>query len=144
MCLSINHSKAFNVKSEMLEVIERHNGIDLNDIQSRDPALEEIVAILSQKSYRTTGTCPNAFTDPMSGQMVSYVGFNRDGRLDSANPAFCIAKIETQNYQPHEVRELPTMSYYRIVVFYQLDLPIFHDAFNFMLRGDTKLLNVSR
>ena len=33
MCLSINHSKAYNVKSEILEIIERYNGIDLSQDQ---------------------------------------------------------------------------------------------------------------
>lgn len=144
MCLSINQSKAYGVKSEMLSAIERHNGMDLDDIDSGDPALAEIVAALSDRSYRTTGSCPNAFKDPMTGEVFSYVGFNRDGHLDSTNPAFCIARIETSSFQPQEVSELPSMAYYKIVVFYQLDLPVFHDVFNFSLKGDTKLLSISR
>ncbi len=144
MCLTINQSKAFGVKSAMLNAIERYNGIDLDDIDSEDPALVEIVQALSDRSYRTTGKCPNVFRDPLSGDVFSYVGFNRDGHLDSNNPAFCIAKVETNHYQPQAVNELPSMAYYRVVVFYQLDLPVFHDIFNFRLNGDTKLLSVSR
>lgn len=144
MCLSINQSKAFKVKSSMIDAIERHNGILLDDITSGDDALEEIVASLSERAYRTTGKCPNAFTHPVTGETIPYVGFDRDGHLNSTAPAFCIARITTHEYQPHEVNELPNMSYYRIVVFYQLDLPIFNDVFNFTLRGDTKVLSVSR
>lgn len=145
MCLTINQSKAYGVKSAMLESIERHNGIDLtSDIESEDPALMEIVAALSDRAYRTTGTCPNSYVDPITLESFPYTGFTRDGKLTSTDPAFCIAKIETADYQPQEVSELPSMSYYRVVVFYQLDLPVFHDVFNFSLKGDTKLLNVSR
>ena len=144
MCLTINQSKAFGVKNAMLNAIERHNGIALDDIESEDPALVEIVQALSERSYRTTGKCPDVFKDPISGEIFSYVGFNRDGHLDSNNPAFCIARIETNQYQPHMVSELPSMAYYRVVVFYQLDLPVFHDIFNFRLNGDTKLLSISR
>lgn len=144
MCLSINQSKAFNVKSEMIDAIERNNGMQLDDINNGDVALTEIVSSLSSRAYRTTGKCPNAFTNPITGETVPYVGFDRDGHLNSSAPAFCIARITTHEYQPHDVDELPNMSYYRIVVFYQLDLPIFNDVFNFTLRGDTKVLSVSR
>lgn len=144
MCLSINHSKAFNVKSEILEIIERYNGMDLDDITTGDAALTEIVETLNRISYRTTGKCPNSITDPMTGDMIHYVGFNREGHLDSVKPAFCIAKVETRNYQPQVVSELPSLAYYRIIVFYQLDLPIFHDVFNFNLKGDTKIIKTSR
>lgn len=144
MCLSINQSKAFNVKSEILEIIERYNGIELDDIASGDPALTEIVNTLSRVSYRTTGKCPDAITDKKTGSTIQYVGFNRDGHITSSNPAFCIAKVNTEHYQPQVVSELPSMAYYRIVVFYQLDLPIFHDVFNFTLKGDTKVISVSR
>lgn len=144
MCLSINQSKAFKVKSDMIDAIERHNGMYMEDIESGDPALEEIVSALNSRAYRTTGKCPSAFTDPMTGDVIPYVGYDRDGHLSSTNSAFCIARIDTEQYQPYEVYELPSMAYYRIVVFYQLDLPIFHEVFNFTLRGDTRVLNVSR
>lgn len=144
MCLSINQSKAYKVKSSMIDAIERNNGILLDGIESGDPALTEIVASLSDRAYRTTGKCPEAFKNPVTGESFSYTGFDRDGHLNSTSPAFCIARITTHEYQPHEVEELPNMSYYRIVVFYQLDLPIFNDIFNFTLRGDTKVLSISR
>ena len=36
--------------------------------------------------------------------------------------------------------ELPKMYYYQVVVFYQLDLPVFHELFNFRVVGNTKVL----
>lgn len=144
MCLSINHSKAYNVKSEIIESIERYNGMNLEDIDSEDLALQDIVAALSTYSYRTTGKCPDDIINPNTGDRIIYKGFNRDGHLDSVNPAFCIAAYTTENYQPQMVEELPSMTYYKVVVFYQLDLPVFHNLFNFTLKGDTKVMNVSR
>ncbi len=144
MCLSINQSKAYNVKSSMIDAIERNNGINLSGIQTGDQAMEEIVASLKDRAYRTTGKCPNSVADPFTGELIPYVGFDRDGNLSSTNSAFCIASFRADDVQPQEVPELPTMTYYRIIVFYQLDLPVFHDLFNFSLRGDTKVISVSR
>ncbi len=143
MCLTINQSKAYNVKSAMVDAIERYNGTNLDDINTGDPAIEEIVASLKERGYRTTGKCPNDINYGV-GKRIQYVGYDRDGHLSSTNVSFCIAKVPTHDDQPHEVDELPSMAYYKVVVFYQLDLPIFKNAFNFTLRSDTRLLNVSR
>lgn len=126
MCLTINHSKAFNVKNTIIKSIEREEGIDLTNPEG-DPTVEKIVAYLHEASYRTTGPCPDGYT-----------GLNRDGQLDSRNSAFCIKKTITQSSG-----DLPDMSYYSVVVFYQLDLPIFNEMFNMKVTGDTKLLNTS-
>ncbi|MCI8467066.1 MAG: hypothetical protein HFI08_02590 [Bacilli bacterium] len=147
MCLSINHSKAYNVKSEILEIIERYNGIDLSqDINGEDMALLEIVNNMQVNSYRTTGKCPSDLTDADHNVVGHYVGYNREGKFDSTNPTLCIAKVDVGSKENTNqvVQELPSMSYYRVVVFYQLDLPIFQDLFMFSLKGDTKILSISR
>ena len=127
MCLSINHSKAFNVKNTIVKAIEREEGINLNDPEN-DPAIQKIVEYLKQTSYRTTGKCPDG-----------YMGYNRDGKIDSRNSSFCIAEQTARS-----ASELPSMNYYRIVVFYQLDLPIFRSVFEFRVSGDTKIISHSK
>ncbi len=82
MCLSINHSKAFNVKNTIVKAIEREEGVNLSN-PDNDPAIEKIVEYLKETSYRTTGRCPEGYT-----------GYNRDGKIDSRNSAFCIAEHE--------------------------------------------------
>jgi len=144
MCLTINQSKAYNVKSAIIDAIERHNGIGSDGIESGDPALAEIVSALSERAYRNTGKCPDGIKNSMTGDTIYYVGYDRDGHVTNNNVAFCIATVPNHESQPHVVDELPNMSHYKVVVFYQLDLPIFHEIFNFSLRGDTKILSVSR
>lgn len=147
MCLSINHSKAYNVKSEILDIIERYNGIDLsNDVNGADAALTEIIERMQLNSYRTTGKCPDDIKDADNNVVARYVGYNREGRFDSTNPTICIAKVDVGSVENTNqvVQELPSMSYYRVAVFYQLDLPIFQDLFLFSLKGDTKILSISR
>jgi hypothetical protein len=126
MCLTINHSKAFNVKNTIINAIERENGVDLSN-PSGDAAMQTIVEYLQNQSYRTTGTCPSGYT-----------GYNRDGAVDSRNSAICIKETTVSTSS-----DLPYMSYYSVIVFYQLDLPIFSETFNFKVSGDTKLLSSS-
>lgn len=124
MCLSINHSKAFNVKNMIINTIEREEGVNL-DSPENDEAIKEIVEYLKKNSYRTTGSCPEG-----------YHGYNRDGHVDSHNSAFCLKMENTGGGG-----ELPRMAYYRVVVFYQLDLPIFRSVFQFKVSGDTKIMS---
>ncbi len=127
MCLSINHSKAFNVKNTIVKEIERAEGANLSDPES-DEAIKKIVEYLKENSYRTTGRCPD-----------DYNGYNRDGSLDERNAAFCLKKQSVAGGS-----DMPEMVYYRVVVFYQLDLPIFRSAFQFRVSGDTKIISHSR
>ena len=135
MCLSINHSKAFSIKSELIESISRHGGIDQ----------EEIAGILSKASYRTRGSC-RRFNDNTCSDDSCWVGYNREGRnVGNDNSAtFCVRKVNVGNLKSAEdkntVDELPDMYYYQVRVFYQLDLPIFNSIFSFTVRGDTTLL----
>jgi hypothetical protein len=148
MCLTINHSKAYGVKSEILEVIERYNGVDLSTDSSGSVVLEEIANILKHSSYRTTGKCPADVTSSKNKLEIVYQGYNREGKKDKTNPAFCLAEVKMGDKNgsdiPQQVQELPNMRYYRVVVFYQLDLPVFNELFMFSLTGDTKVMSVSR
>jgi len=137
MCLSINRSKAFNVKDKIIQTIQTYNGIDLSGAGSS--AMDEIVDYIKDNSYRTTGVKPPDET--VNGSKVSYDCFKRDVTPTESKPVFCIAHMNVKNeVGVEESFELPDMSYYRVVVFYQLDLPVFHDLFNFRVVGDTKLL----
>jgi len=145
MCLTINRSKAFNVKDQIIQTIQSYNGMDLGSEYEEGMegnAMADIVSYIQGSSYRTTGTMPQEET--VNGQEVSYQCYTRDGRRTSRNPVFCIAEIEVSSEACPQgedcFQELPAMRYYRVIVFYQLDLPVFHDLFNFRVVGDTKTL----
>lgn len=128
MCMSINHSKAFNVKDIIVKEIERREGVDLKSPQN-DPAIQNIVESLKNVSYRTTASCPEG-----------YEGFDRNGSPNIRNASFCIKAVKTRE---DPTGTLPNMTYYRVMVFYQLDLPIFRSVFNFRITGDTKIISHS-
>lgn len=145
MCLTINQSKAFNVKDRIIQTIQSYNGIDLeSECQEGDTnnPLCDISSYLIDSAYRTTGDC-NSIS---ANDGYSYVGFSKEGTKAQKNAAFCIAKISSGGIDADNnfASELPSsVAYYRVVVFYQLDLPIFHDLFNFKIKGDTKTIYVN-
>lgn len=144
ICLSINRSKAFFVKDRIIQIIQSYNGFNFDETYSdeNDSALTEIVSYIKDSSYRNTGVIPA--DEEVGDERIPYQCYTKDGRVTTKNPVFCIAPIEVseEGYVDGEqiFNELPKMIYYRVVVFYQLDLPIFHDVFNFKVVGDTKTL----
>lgn len=131
LCLSINHTKAFNVKDDIVKIIERDGGFEsLNSVNvDNNDTIKKIVDSLQEFGYRSHNTCPSD-----DGGRIWY-GFNREGARDDNNASFCIREISATNDEG-----LLNTRYYQVVVFYQLDLPIFNNLFRFQLKGDTKLL----
>lgn len=139
MCLSINHTKAFNVKDDIVKIIEREDGFEsLNHASSAHDkdVIKGIVKSLQEFGYRSSSKCPSI----NAGEPLWY-GFDRDGNRDTSNnnSAFCIREVVAR-----EAEAGLTGVYYQVVVFYQLDLPIFNSLFNFKAKGDTRLLYIAR
>lgn len=121
LCLAINYSRAFNVKNEIVDIIERENGYT-------DKAAEDIAAYLTNVGYRTTGKCEEGMTGNNSskdfgvGQNIyCYKAINASGEEDYADSV-----------------------YYQVEVFFQIDLPIFRDWFTFSIKGDSNQLFYSQ
>ena len=139
MCLTINNSNAFAVKDEIVNIIESNNGKYLDD-DNRNLS-EEIVELLANTSYRTTGVCDD-----------EYTGYQRNGQPvgDNERAAVCIKKVSVTDYLDNYLNdELDGMvatedfksgSYYQVAVFYQLDLPIIEQFYNFQTVGETKII----
>lgn len=126
--LSINYSKAYNVKNEIVNIIRNQGGVCTSDSPSYTDNCynftEQIVDYFKEANYRTTGNCKN-----------NWVGYSRDGRylgINADNAAFCVNAIKANSNS-----ELPNALYYQIKVFYQLDLPIISSIFEFSILGET-------
>ena len=122
MCLTINNTKAFAVKNEVVSYIESQGGIDIS--RPLDNRNDGIVDILSKAGYFTTGKCE-----------TGYTAYNRDGSLNTSTSnksAICIKKIDSNQETGG--------CYFEIMVFYRLDLPVFGSVFNFKTTGKTKVL----
>lgn len=137
MCLSINYSKAFNVKDKIINEIERNGGIlNFSNLEGRDKSLSAISDYMADVGYRAVGKCESDIYD---------YGCSRDGKCsnisDNSNYSFCLKEVKASDSYTHAVSgEFVYVSYYKVKVFYQLDLPILRTAFQFNIKGDTKLL----
>lgn len=125
--LSINYSKAYNVKNELVNIIRNQGGVCTSSTPSASDNcynfVEQITDYFKETNYRSTGRCKDG-----------YVGYTRNGELASSGErtAFCVRGISANGNS-----ELPNALYYKVQVFWQLDIPIFSSVFNFSTDGET-------
>lgn len=131
--LSINYSKAYNVKNEILNIIRNQGGVCTSDSPGSDDICynftEQIIDYFREANYRSTGSCKGKNGED------DWTGFSRDGRnlgVGAKNAAFCVNAIKANTNS-----ELPNALYYQVKVFYQLDLPIINNIFEFSIVGET-------
>ena len=144
MALTINHSKAFAVKDEVINILENTNATSVKNKKLDNNTIFKISETLQNGGYRTVGNCPD-----------DYVGYNREGTElgnGATNASFCIKsnlvsetykndlKNKCKNNKCVVTDENLPMVYYDIKLFYQLDIPIIRNIFNFNINGSTKVL----
>lgn len=130
--LSINHSKAYNVKNELINIIRNQGGVCTSDTPSSTDNCynfaEQVSDYFKEAGYRSFASdCNNR------GES-GWIGYTRDGMVANSNDriAFCVKGIPANGNS-----ELPNALYYKVKVFWQLDLPIFSGIFNFAVTGET-------
>ena len=121
--MSINYSKAYNVKNEILNIIKNKGGVCTSSNRNSECYNFgiQINDYFNEANYRSTGECDEG-----------WVGYNRNGEIDYNNSAFCVKAIKAQGNS-----ELPNALYYQVEVFYQLDIPVFSSVFEFSIYGET-------
>lgn len=141
MALTINNSNAFGMKDEIISYIEANNGNYLNEDKSG--LNEELVEKLANASYRTTGKCEDG---------EDTKGYSRTGEelTSNENASICIKKIkatdEVDKFLSEELNDMVATddfvkgTYYQITVFFQLDLPVVKQIYNFQSKGETKII----
>ena len=122
ICLSINHTKAFNVKNSLIRIIERNGSgkESAADLATDLYFSEEVAVELEEIGYRINGEC-----DEDEG----WQGFNEQGETIDGEGAFCVRKVES---------DAKGMYYYQVKTFYHLELPIIRLLFDLSIKGDTK------
>ena len=123
--LSINYSKAYNVKNELLKIIKNQGGICVDGVDlACDNFEDQIQDYFQNANYRSSGKCDDG-----------WYGFASDGTplaSGADNAAFCVTAVKSENST-----ELPNAVYYKVKVFYSLGLPILELVFDFSISGET-------
>ncbi len=141
MCFTINHSRAFAVKDEVVSIIE-NNALQSGSITNA--TIDNVIERLGEVGYRTFGDCTAGGTD------FDWVGY---GGTSDTNALFCLKTVEV----PEELREharsqcgskcdilsgptdYPHMIYYNIKLFYRLDVPVL-ERFDFNVVSSTRVI----
>ena len=138
MALTINNSNAFGIKDQIVNILEANGGKYIEN----GNLTQEIVDLIESTSYRTTGKCDE-----------DYQGFDRSGAPVSSNgdASICIREVNAtdgvDNYLSSLIGEDKVATgdfmpgkYYQIVVFFQLDLPVVKQVYNFKSKAETKVI----
>ncbi len=144
MCLTINHSKAFAVKDEIVSIIEE-SAIDSAGNLS-DKTIETIMERLAEIGYQATGHCEEG-----------WQGYSPNNNDTMNNAFFCLKKVNVYDQMRSDADkhctlnscivvgddDYPYMYYYKVRLFYKLDIPIV-DRMDFNVTSSTKLLTAER
>ena len=136
MCLTLNNTNAFAVKNVVINTIVDLNGNIYNDDKLKD----EIIDVVTNAAYRNTGKCDDG-----------YIGYDKLGNeISHGNAAICIKEVPVTDQLDANLNDsfsnnvgnddFITGSYFKVMVFYQLDLPIINHAFNMKNVGETKII----
>jgi len=146
MCLTINHSKAFGVKDEIINILETDvlaSYGTTSNYELNSDTVGNIINHLNDVGYRITGDCPNA----------DWIGYDRNGTKVTDNAAFCVKAVNVGQAYHNDIDEkcsndkcqttyddFPSMIYYDVILFYQLDVPVLKEVMNFKMYGSTKVI----
>lgn len=119
LAISINYSKAFKVKNEILNLIEKNEGFsNTSGSYSGNSTEEKIQNYLDKIGYAsaTNFKCP----ENLYGENYAP----RDG-------GYCVAKIDSKDGKS---------SYYKVTTFVKIELPLIWNSFSFPVSGETKVI----
>lgn len=134
---STNYSRAFNVKDEVLTIIERYKGVNKTSVS-------KINKRLSKLGYTGDGKCADSGESNYESDNYSYwLGFKHSslsGIENSKNSNYCVRRYLISSANNGPVGH-PTAAYYQVVVFFKLDWPVVGDVFEVRVEGETAVIH---
>lgn len=124
LAISINYSKAFNTKNNVVDLISKYEGNNCN-------ARKKIGSYLKETGYLVTGTCPK--DEEYNGRTINYDGYDLKGNKITGDKAYYCVSNDTIDKGVSLKKE-----YYRVIVFFRIDLPVIGKLTTFKIRGETE------
>ena len=135
IALTINYSRSFKVKNEILSLIEKNEGLTDNGVKL-------INGYLSQSGYKTLGNCH------IIAETVTYGAKTIDPDADVStvfekvvDPGkkyyYCVNKYT--NYHTY----FKTRAYYKVNLFFRFDVPVLGDLHTFDVEGQTSEIDAT-
>ena len=139
----INYIFHFNEIINILETDVLASYGTTSNYELNSDTVGNIINHLNDVGYRITGDCPNA----------DWIGYDRNGTKGSDNAAFCVKAVNVGKAYHNDIDEkcsndkcqttyddFPSMIYYDVILFYQLDVPVLKEVMNFKMYGSTKVI----
>lgn len=123
--ITFNYRSAFEVKNNIVDIIEKNNGLNKT---SKD----KIEAMLKASNYKSKGKCP--------GKTGTYYGVTEGHAtryMDEASPkaeSYCVYREESGSGDNKKY-------YYEVYVFFNFSLPVVGDLFSFKVNGTTGVVH---
>ena len=115
LAVSINYSKAFNVKNNVVDLVTKYEG-------NNPCARKHIASYLRTTGYLVTGKCPD-----------NYVGYDINGNKTSINKAYFCLSNDTTDYSANLDKK-----FYRTIIFFRINLPMFGNIMTYRIKGETE------
>lgn len=122
LALTINYTKAFKMKNELITFIEKNEGIT----ERKDGTLDLINNYLEYNGYNVQGRCPSGSygVDDLNDPILKEA-------QDGGRYYYCIQKISSAG--PSTINR----ARYHVTIFFHFSLPIIGDIFTFSVDGET-------
>lgn len=124
LALSINYTKAFQIKNEMLTMIEKREGISTGS----DGTIALINNYLTNSGYRVTGTCKEGSYGVTSLDSTSIEKVSNQGK----QYYYCITKVKSPSNKNYGDKV-----FYKVNIFFYFNLPVIGDIMKFNIDGAT-------
>lgn len=120
LALALNYSKAFQMKNDILTMIEKKEGVN-------SESLKLINNYLASNRYSLTKSCPKGSygVSDLTRNAISQVQNNTQKYY------YCLQKVSS------ETKNSPKKAYYKVELFFKFNLPIIGDIFTFSVPGAT-------
>lgn len=128
LALTINYTKAFKIKNELVTIIEKYEGLNYGT-ENQPGSINLINNYLQYNGYTVMGSCDEGSYGASS--------LNSDNNVALVNAVkgqkyyYCVEEVSTKG------ASTPNRARYKIKIFFKFSLPILGDLFTFNIDGTT-------
>ena len=131
IALTINFSKSFRVKNEVLSIIEKSQGMTYDGVKL-------INGYLQSTGYHAFGKCAFQESAVVYGvTSLDPVSPKVERMQEGKEYYYCFSKFS--NYHDY----FKTRGYYRVTLFFKFDLPVLGDIYSFNVDGQTSEIDAT-
>lgn len=127
LALTINYTKAFKIKNEVISMIEKYEGVS----EGEKGGIGLINNYLKYYNYHTKGTCEENMYGSTSLDSTNLIPTSKGEKY-----YYCVKKILSKS-SSHTTR-----THYELNTFFKFNLPFLGDLFTFRVNGVTNEIEI--